>query len=227
MSESTPAIGRPLLDYIVENFAQPERELLHRMWRRAQQAGLPHIMIAPEQARALAILVKAAGVRRALDVGTLFGYSAANLALALGPRGRVVSIEVDARHAEVARANLEELGLAQRVEVICAPALEAMQRMDGDAFELLLVDADKANYANYMEEGVRLVKDGGLMAFDNVFAFGSLLDKPKENEDPDVAAIRAFNVRLARHPKIQATILPIGDGLGVGVVNKAPLLHKP
>jgi predicted O-methyltransferase YrrM len=222
MSIKSEPLTQALVDYVTERFAREETERLHRMWQRAEPAGLPMIMIAPEQARLIRIILRGMGARRALDVGTLFGYSAATMADAMGEGGRVVTVDVKAECTRVAERNFQEEGLADRIEAITAPALEAMQRMEPDSFDFVLVDADKSNYENYLGQAVRLLRPGGVLAFDNAFAFGKVLDEPDaSDEDHDgVRAIQNFNQTLSAHPDVEAIIVPFGDGLALGTVQK-------
>jgi predicted O-methyltransferase YrrM len=217
------ALSEPLYEYIVERFAVPERTLLRRMKARADKAGLPPIMISEEQAKFVSLLVRLHGrVKRVLDVGTLFGFSAAVLAQAMGTKGRVVSLEAEPRNAKVARANLEELGLQDRVEVREGLALELMRGMQKESFDLVLVDADKENYSNYLEEAVRLLRDGGIVLVDNAFAFGRVLEaKPIGPSSEDVRAVRSFNDALSKRKDVDAVLVPVGDGLAFGLVRKS------
>ncbi|HET6398962.1 MAG TPA: O-methyltransferase [Candidatus Thermoplasmatota archaeon] len=202
------AIPEPLRDYIRDRFAKPEQDLLRKLLAPAERAGLPPIMVEPEQARLLRLLVRLTGARRVLDVGTLFGYSAAALAGA-GPDVAVTSLEYDPRHAEVARANLAALGLAGRVEVLVGDARQSLPTLQ-PPYDLALVDADKTGYRTYWEECLRLVRPGGAILVDNVFAFGKVLD---DSADADVQAVQAFNDAASADPRVEATILPVGDGL--------------
>lgn len=221
MSVKGGAVPQALVDYVADRFAAEETALLRRMWRRAREAGLPQIMIAPEQARLLRILAAATRSQRALDVGTLFGYSAANLAIGMGEEGQVVTVDVEEACSRVARENFQELGLGARIEAVTGAALDVMRTQDDASFDFLLVDADKDNYWNYFEEGTRVVRPGGFVAFDNAFAFGRLLDPRVASADPDAAgveAIREFNERFAADERVESLILPLGDGFAVGVL---------
>ena len=218
-------VGTPYTDriqaYVQAHYAAEEADLMRRMLPRARAAGLPMIQIAPEQARVLRWLVRTTGAREALDVGTLFGYSAAVLATALPEDGHVVTMEAFEPHAEVAMANFQELGIAERIDVVVGPALDAMRSLEDRTFDFVLVDADKGNYVNYLEESVRLVRPGGIVAFDNAFGFGLVADEDFVGSDPeraDVVAIRRFNDAFSSHPRIESALIPVGDGLAVGRV---------
>lgn len=215
------ALDEPLYEYIVGRFAKDERALLARMRTRAEAAGLPPIMISEEQAKFVGMLVHLHGrVKDALDVGTLFGFSAAVLAQAMGQQGRVISLESEERNAGVARENLRELGLGSRVEVREGLALDAMRTLKDASFDLVLIDADKGNYSNYLQESVRLLRDGGILLVDNVFAFGRILEKAKGDQADEVRAIQALNDALAARKDVESVLVPVGDGLAFGIVRK-------
>ncbi len=217
--------GTPLTEetyeYIVRNFAKEERALLERMSARAKEAEMPMIMISEEQAKFIAFFLKATQAKRALDVGTLFGYSAAIMSRAMGPGSEVVTLETSEKHAQVARENLEELYL-RNVQIKTGPALEVMKLLKRDSFDFVLIDADKPNYVNYLKEAMRLVRRGGVIAGDNALAWGKVA-KPAAETDPDVKSVRAiqqFNTAFSQEKKLFGILVPIGDGMTMGVVEK-------
>jgi len=217
--------GTPLTEstfkYIVDNFAGEEAMLLELMQKRAAEAGVPMIMISEEQAKFLGMFLKAIKAKRVLDIGTLFGYSAAVMAKALGPDGEVVTLEFDPKHAEVARSNFKHLEL-ENISLLLGPALDHMKTMADGIFDFIIIDADKPNYQNYLTEGLRLIKNGGVIAGDNAFAFGLLTETltPDNPDYPNVLAIREFNKVFAAERSMFSAIVPVGDGLVMGVVSK-------
>jgi predicted O-methyltransferase YrrM len=218
--------GTPLTEqtynYIVENFAADEATLLQNMQKRAEEAGVPMIMISEEQAKFIGFFLKAIKAKRVLDIGTLFGYSAAIMSNAIGQTGEVVTLEFETHHANVARANFKHLGL-ENISLLVGPALDHMKNMQDGIFDFIMIDADKINYLNYFQEALRLIKDGGVIAGDNAFAFGKLLEHVSET-DPDfigVNAIREFNQVFASEKTIFSCIVPVGDGLAMGFVKKS------
>jgi predicted O-methyltransferase YrrM len=217
--------GTPLTEqtfnYIVENFAAEEATLLQIMQKRAEEAGVPMIMISEEQAKFIGFFLKAIKAKRVLDIGTLFGYSAAIMSNAIGPNSEVVTLEFEPLHANVARANFKHLGL-ENISLMVGPALDNMKEMQDSIFDFIMIDADKINYLNYLEEALRLIKDGGVIAGDNAFAFGKLVSHVSET-DPDfigVNAIREFNLVFAAEQSLFSCIVPVGDGLAMGFVKK-------
>lgn len=218
--KGTP-LNDQLFEYIVHNFAEEERTLLEHMAARAQTAGMPMIMISEEQARFVGVFLRAIKARRVLDVGTLFGYSAAIMARAVGEGGQVISLEYAEKHALVARENLADLGIPN-VTVRTGPALDAMQKMADNSFDFILIDADKPNYTNYLRESLRLIKNGGVIAGDNALAWGKIAST-LTNDDADytsVTAIQQFNHAFAHEGALFGVICAIGDGMAIGVVSK-------
>ena len=218
--------GTPLTEesfnYIVDLFAENEVELLQRMQRRATEASIPMINISEEQAKFVGFFLKSIKAKRALDVGTLFGYSAAIMSRAMGPDSEVVSLEFSEQHADVARENLASLGMTN-VSIIEGPAHVSMMQMESNSFDFILIDADKVNYSNYLHEALRLVRPGGVIAGDNALAWGKVTDSDLPLDDPDyvsVTSIQLFNKTFAAEPSIFGIIVPVGDGLAMGYVTK-------
>jgi caffeoyl-CoA O-methyltransferase len=215
--------GTPLTEaayeYIVQHFATGERALLEKMSVRAVAAGMPMINISDDQARFIAFFLKAMKAKRALDVGTLFGYSAAIMARAMGTDSEVVSLEVNDKHANVAKENIETLHL-RNIQIKSGPALEIMKLMRRETFDFILIDADKPNYTQYLNEALRLVRPGGVIAGDNALAFGKLTEKITKADDDynSVIAIRGFNETFALQKTLFSTLVPVGDGMVMGVV---------
>ena len=202
--------------YVRRLFAQ-EDDCLREVRRRADDAGLPRIQLPPATARAVQLLLRAAGARRVVEVGTLAGYSAVWIARALPADGRLTTLEIDPAHAEVARRSVAAAGLAERVEVRVGDAAETLAAMGPDGSrDAVFLDADKERYAAYLEEAARLLRPGGLLLADNAFWKGLVL-APESSTDERAAMIHDFNQRLAADPRFDATILPVGDGLAAAV----------
>ena len=197
---------------------------------RSTAAGLPPIQVARAQGRLLAVLVRATGARRVLEVGTLAGISAIWMGRALPPGGRLVTLEVEPRHAEVARANLDEAGLRDVVDVRVGPALEVLAALadeGAEPFDLVFIDADKPPYAEYLEASLRLARPGTVIVADNVIRRGAVAEP---SDDAAVAGARRFNALVAAHPRLDAAILQtVGekhhDGMAVAVVRDADAGH--
>ena len=176
---------------------------------------MPRIQLPPATARALQLLVGAAGARRVVEVGTLAGYSAIWIARALPEDGELVTIEIDPDHAAVAQRSLEDAGVGELVDVRLGDAVEILGGLGPDgSFDAVFLDADKERYTVYLEEAARLLRRGGLLLADNAFWSGRVLD-PDSNEI--AARLNHFNEVVSSDPRFDATILPVGDGLMVAV----------
>ena len=196
--------------YIRDLFLPPDPQLEAAL-QRAAAAGLRSIQVPPELGRLLGILVQATGARRVLEIGTLGGYSALHLARALPADGRLISLELDERHAQVARENLSHAGLADRAEVRVGAALDLLPALTADApFDLAFIDADKESYPAYLGWCVRLVRPGGMIVVDNVLSRRGVI--PPAADDADGRGIAAMNEAAARDPRLDAIIVPTRDG---------------
>ncbi|MBI4499991.1 MAG: O-methyltransferase [Gemmatimonadetes bacterium] len=203
----------PIEEYVHILFA-PEDAALSAVSRRQEQAGLPAINISPTEGKVIGVLLRAVGARRALEIGTLGGYSGIWIARALGEPGRLVTIEMDQRHATFARRSFVEAGVGDRVEIHEGSARDILPRLK-EKFDAVFVDADKESYPFYYEQGMRLLRVGGLLLGDNAFRDGRVAHSG--DRAPDVEAVREFNRLAANDPRLFATIIPVRDGLLVGV----------
>lgn len=187
-------------------------------------AGLPAIAVSPSQGKLLQVLAKAIDARRILEIGTLGGYSTIWMARGLPPDGRLITLELSQKHADVARANVARAGLSRLVEVRVGPALNHLPLLRGDGpFDLIFIDADKGGYAEYLSWAITLSRAGALIIADNVVRDGKITDAA--STDANVQGIRRFNDALARERRVTATeIQTVGvkgyDGLAVIVVNR-------
>ena len=197
------AVDRYLDELLVGHDAVLEAAL-----RASAEAGLPAINVAPTQGKLLNLLARVRGARAILEIGTLGGYSTIWLARALPAGGRMVSLEIDAKHAEVARANLVRAGLSQRVEVRLGRALDSLERLETEGagpFDLVFIDADKPNIPAYFKWALRLSRPGSLIVVDNVVRDGAVIDA--ESADPSVQGVRRLNELMASEPQVSATTI--------------------
>ncbi|MER5386895.1 O-methyltransferase [Streptomyces sp. NPDC002688] len=184
----------------------PADETLAAALRDSDAAGLPPINVAPNQGKLLQLLAEIQGARRILEIGTLGGYSTIWLGRALPADGRLITLEYDPRHAEVARANLARAGLDDVTEVRVGPALESLPKLadeNPEPFDFVFIDADKVNNAHYIEWAVRLTRPGGVIVLDNVVRDGAVTDGA--STDPSVRGTRAALELIASHPKLNGT----------------------
>lgn len=166
----------------------------------------------------LQILAKAVGARRILELGTAIGYSGTWFARALPPGGELITVEADPETAKIAEANLARTGVRDRVRILVGPAQEILEDLDGP-FDLIFVDINKAGYPDVLEPCIDRLRVGGLLVTDNVLWHGAVAD-PKDRSK-DTAAIRVYNERLAKDPRMLATILPERDGISVALKLRA------
>lgn len=202
--------GERIDAYIAELFL-PEDEVLRSTLESARAEGLPAIQVPAALGKLLSIFVRATDARKVLEIGTLGGYSGTWLARALPAGGRLISLEVNGHHADVARRSLERAGVADRVAVVVGPALETLPTLQGEApFDLIYIDADKDNYPAYLDWAIRLSRPGTLIVGDNVLRGGAII-APAAG-DVGGQGIHEFNRRAAQHPRLDAIILPNRNG---------------
>jgi caffeoyl-CoA O-methyltransferase len=201
---------REILDWVASTHA-PHDAALARAFDAPAAHGMPAIQLGASEAKAVALLLKLAGARKVVEVGTLAGYSALAMARALPADGHVWTVEYDPKHARVARENLAAAGLAERVTVLEGAALDVLPSLEREApFDAVFIDADKRNYDGYGRWAARNVRAGGLLIGDNAFLFGRLLEDSEE-----AAAMRRFHEEARE--TFDTVCLPTLDGLLVGV----------
>jgi predicted O-methyltransferase YrrM len=190
-----------------------------------RKADLPAIDVTPLQGRFLELMIRAMGARRVLEIGTLGAYSTIWLARAVGDGGKVVTLELDPRHAEIAQRNLDNAGVADRVGLRIGPAaktLEALVAEHTAPFDFIFIDADKAGYPNYIEWSLKLSRPGTLIIADNVVRDGNVIDP--DDPDPNIQGVRRFTDLVAADPRLSTTVLQtVGskgyDGFAIAIVN--------
>jgi len=213
--------------YLTEQLI-PNDPVLEVALRASAEANLPAIQVSPPQGKLLGLLAQIGGTRRILEIGTLGGYSTIWLARALPPDGRLVSLELNPRHAAVARANLARAGLGTVVEVREGPATESLARLAAEGappFDLIFIDADKPGYPEYLSGAMRLAHRGSVIVADNVVRGGAVADPA--STDPNVRGIRRFHEMLAADARLSATaIQTVGskgyDGFALAFVTGDP-----
>jgi predicted O-methyltransferase YrrM len=168
-------------------------------------AGLPRIAVSAQQGKFLSLLAGAMQARRILEIGTLGGFSSIWLARGAGPEGRVLTLECEPKHAEVARANLHRAGVGDRVEVVVGAALNTLPTLTGGPFDLVFIDADKENYVAYLEWAIKLTRPGSVIVVDNVIRDGQIL--APESDDPKVQATRQTLQLMGEHPRLDTAVI--------------------
>ena len=214
MSKRTLSLDDALYQYVLAVSVREPAVLRHL---REETAGLPqaNMQISPEQGRLLALLVRLVGAHRTIEVGVFTGYSSLSVALALPADGKIVACDVSKEYTDVARRYWTEAGVADKVDLRLAPALQTLDGMlaagEAQQYDFAFIDADKSGYADYYERVFTLLRPGGLIAVDNTLWNGRVIDSSDDSDD--TCAIREFNEKLYADERIDLTLVPIGDGL--------------
>jgi len=193
--------------YISEQLV-PSDPVLDAALRASNEAGLPTINVAPNQGKFLSLLASIQGARRVLEIGTLGGYSTIWLARALPPEGRLVTLELSQKHADVARRNVDRAGFGAQVEVRVGNArdtLVALAREGSEAFDFVFIDADKQSIPDYFRGSLELTRPGSVIVVDNVVRKGAVVEA--DNTDPNVQGVRRFNELVKSTRNVSATAL--------------------
>jgi predicted O-methyltransferase YrrM len=214
-------------EYITGLFVRPD-PALDAALDASVSAGLPAINVSPNQGKLLQLLARTRGARTILEIGTLGGYSTIWLARALPADGRLVTLESDPKHAEVARANVVRAGLSDIVDLRLGLAIETLPKLATEGigpFDLIFIDADKVSTAEYFAWALKLSRRGSLIIVDNVVRKGAVVDAA--SEDPNVQGVRRFHEALAAEPRVSATVIQtVGikgyDGFALALVTTEP-----
>ncbi|MEU9155638.1 O-methyltransferase [Streptomyces sp. NPDC048417] len=196
------------VDFYFTSHLSPDDEALQAALRESEANDLPHVNVTANQGKLLQLLAQLQDARSILEIGTLGGYSTIWLARALPADGRLISLEYSARHAEVAVRNIARAGLERLVEVRVGPALESLPKLADEnpaPFDLVFIDADKANNPHYVEWALRLTRAGSLIVVDNVVRGGRIADA--DSSEPDVVGTRAAIELIAAHPRLSGTAI--------------------
>lgn len=214
MSNKTLGLDNRLYDYLL-SVSLREPEILQQL--RQETAHLPGaiMQIAPDQGQFMALLVQLLGATKTLEIGVFTGYSSLCVALALPPDGKIVACDVSEEFTTVARRYWEAAGVADKIDLRLAPALETLDELlaagQAETFDFAFIDADKGNYEGYYERSLQLIRPGGLIAIDNVLWSGRVADPQEQEKNTEV--IRAFNKKLHHDERVILSLVPIADGL--------------
>jgi predicted O-methyltransferase YrrM len=216
------------VDQYINGLLVPSDPALDAALAASDSAGLPTIQVSPTQGKLLHLLARLQGAKNILEIGTLGGYSTIWLARALPPGGRLLTLEADAKHAEVARGNFRRAGLEHVIELRFGPALETLPHMaaeGGGPFDFVFIDANKSTMAEYFDWALKFSRPGSVIIADNVIRHGGVIDA--NSDDPDIQGVRRFNQRVATEPRVSATeIQTVGskgyDGFAMALVLVGP-----
>jgi predicted O-methyltransferase YrrM len=213
MARRTIPLTDALYDYMLA-VSLREPDVLRRLRQETAHHEMAECQIAPEQGQLMALLVKLIGARRTLEVGTFTGYSAAWVALALPADGQVIACDVSEEWTTIARRYWEQAGIAEKINLHLAPAAETLEELvqtgQENSFDFAFIDADKPNYDVYYEQCLKLVRPGGLIAFDNMLRRGRVLQKAR---DKGTQTVQALNEKLHVDARVDISLVPIADGL--------------
>lgn len=210
MSLRTIDLTEEILDY-VRRVGVREHPVLARLREETAPMEMAQMQIGPDQGAFMALLVKLIGARQILEIGTFTGYSSTAMALALPDDGRMVCCDVNEEWTAMARRAWADAGVADRVDLRLAPAVETLASLDDDSFDMAFIDADKPSYDDYYEGCLRVVRPGGLLVLDNTLQGGRVVDPSPD--DVNARAIRALNDKIHSDERVDMVLLPFADGL--------------
>ncbi|WP_107951594.1 O-methyltransferase [Lysinibacillus parviboronicapiens] len=205
----------------IDSLFQNQDILLEDVLASIEANGMPSISVSPSSGKLLTMLTSISGAKNILEIGALGGYSGICLARGFGSDGKLISLELEERYAQLAYNNLSKAGFANQVSYLIGPALQSLEKLvkENQQFDLFFIDADKDNYENYLNCCIRLANPGALIVTDNVLANGSVADsnvQPKRYTE----IMKKFNEIVANHPQLESVIVPIGDGMTLSKVKK-------
>jgi caffeoyl-CoA O-methyltransferase len=213
MSESN-SMREQFDDYIGSLFIPQQDETLEWIRTQVERHDMPAISVRPYEGYLLGWLVRLIRANVVVEIGTLAGYSGTWIARSLPEDGKLYTVEVSSKHAEVARASFDKAGLNGKVEILQGNGLQILKKLEAKApFDMVFIDADKESYPLYLEWAVRNVRSGGMVAAHNAYRHGAILNPQNDVE----RATAAFNKAIATHPELDSMIIPLGDAMAVGV----------
>ena len=220
MSKQTIGLEQNLYDYLL-SVSLREPITLTQLRQETSQLPMSRMQISPEQGQFMALLVKLIGAKKTLELGVFTGYSSLVVALALPADGKIVACDVSEEYTSIARRYWQQAGVADKIDLHIAPALETLDSLlaagEAGTFDFAFIDADKGNYENYYERSLELIRPGGLIAIDNVLWSSKVADL--EIQDNQTNKIRAFNRKLHQDSRITLSLVPIADGLTLAIKN--------
>ena len=214
MSAQTLGLSDDLLAYLRQNGVREDADLA-ALREETQKLPMGLMQISPEQGALMRLLIKLLGARNTLEVGVFTGYSSLVVAKAMGPGGKVVALDISKEWTDIGRRHWEKAGVADRIDLRLGPGVESLKALvaEGRAgtFDFAFIDADKTGYDAYYEAALTLLRPGGLIGIDNVLWSGKVADP--EDHSADTLALRALNKKILADARVEATMVPIGDGL--------------
>ncbi|MEY9972070.1 caffeoyl-CoA O-methyltransferase [Lysinibacillus sp. RC46] len=210
-----------IINHYIDTVFHSEDSILEEVITSIEENGMPAISVSASSGKLLTMLVSMTGAKNILEVGALGGYSGICLARGFGSDGKLTSLELEEKYAQLAYGNLSKAGFGEQVTYITGPALQSLEKLvqSNERFDFFFIDADKDNYENYLNYCVQLANPDAIIVTDNVLAAGSVADptaKPKRYTE----IMKKFNEAVANHPQLESIIIPIGDGMTLSKVKK-------
>lgn len=214
MSYQTLNLDSQLYQYL-RSVSVREAEILQKLRQETATHPMAVMQISPEQGQFMALLVQLLGAKKTLEIGVFTGYSSLAIALVLPEEGKLIACDVDEEFTNIARKYWQEAGIAHKIDLHLAPATETLEKLisngETETFDFVFIDADKSNYNTYYEQSLKLVRQGGIIAIDNVLWGGKVANL--EIQDTRTKAIRKLNEKIYQDSRVNLSLIPIGDGL--------------
>jgi predicted O-methyltransferase YrrM len=207
-------LNEELYNYILDTFVE-EDDVLRSVVKQAEEKNFPLIHVSPENGRFLQMLIRMIKAKKVLEIGTLTGYSAIWMARGLPKSGKLTTLEYEEAHAKAAKENFKKAGLNKKIKIMVGKAADSLKKLKGKKFDFAFIDADKVSYPLYLEKVLKMMKKGGIIAVDNTLRDGEIISK---TPDEAILAMRKLNENMAKNPKLLSLLIPISDGLTVGLV---------
>ncbi len=210
-----------IINHYIDTVFHNEDSILEEVITSIQENGMPAISVSASSGKLLTMLVSMTGAKNILEIGALGGYSGICLARGFGSDGKLTSLELEEKYAQLAYSNLSKAGFGEQVTYMTGPALQSLEQLvqDNERFDFFFIDADKDNYENYLNYCVQLANPDAIIVTDNVLANGSVAD-PNAQPKRYTELMKKFNEAVANHPQLESIIIPIGDGMTLSKVKK-------
>ena len=218
MSRYEGLIDPAVVEYVL-NTSVREPDILARLREETAEHPKARFQIPPEQGQLMRVLIRMSGAHRVIEVGVFTGYSSLTMALALPPDGSIVACDVSDEYTQIARRYWAEAGVTGKIDLRIAPAKDTLEALIAEGltgeFDFAFIDADKTGYPGYYEQCLKLLRTGGVIALDNMLSRGRVMDTG--NQEPDMVALRGLNEFIYHDDRVDAMLLPFGDGLTLAV----------
>ncbi|MGE7948977.1 O-methyltransferase [Lysinibacillus sp. NPDC093688] len=210
-----------IINTYIDSVFHSQDSILEEVITSIEENGMPAISVSASSGKFLTMLVSMTGAKNILEVGALGGYSGICLARGFGSDGKLTSLELEGKYAQLAYSNLSKAGFGEQVTYMTGPALQSLEKLEqaNERFDFFFIDADKDNYENYLNYCVKLANPDAIIVTDNVLANGSVAD-PNAQPKRYTELMKKFNVAVANHPQLESIIIPIGDGMTLSKVKK-------